>query len=1280
GHSTSNWHDIPCSLGKHGHTHSYMNTSLVAASDIISSYICKMDASAVSINSKNRTPLYEQVNIANLDSISSVVVKERYFVCKNKEVISILEYCDGLATCRDGSDEDGCSRNDRSCLDSQFRCGNGKCISIGSYCDFSVDCSDGSDERFCERKSCKTPNKEFKCSNGECIPASKRCDLLTDCKDGSDEGNLCSSGGFCNKETTFQCYYGICIPLFAVCDRHRDCPGKFHEDEQSSRCDVTAYKSKNSFEAIVVDTTTNNTLCQMKRRRNCLDLYLYNGVNSSGFYYIQPSEEILSFLVECDFGNQTDMFNISRIKTIVHHDSEMNIYVRSSSSRPAAYRRNITYDVGFEGIIALINKSKSCHQFIQWNCSGSGFMFNTSKPISWWESRDGVPQFYWGGAKQNGTCGCWPHCVNESLRCNCDAQIRFQWQEDSGYITNINKLPVKSLVFGETFDTGQAGSYVVGPLECFGSDDKIDIEQLPECQPEESRTFMKCQSGQIIDAKYRCIYEFDQYVYQIGCRDVTHLRNCEKHVCHSDYIKCPDSYCIPPRYICDGKADCIGGADEVQCGRYECPGQYKCINSSTCVFLHQLCDGVRHCPQGDDEWFCNLRCPSSCSCSGLYITCRGSNLTQLPYEISLDVRKLDFSENMLGPDLASVDFSLYDELGELILQRNGIVVIKSRKFLTLTNLYKLDLRWNLIEVIESDAFAGLKNVKSLLLQNNPRLHTIHETAFVGLASLVYLNISSANIRSLSKKTFFGLSSLEKLELRANNLYQIENGAFLGLDSLLTLDLRENDVTIFERDLFSGLKHLTYLHTDSFKFCCLVSAIVPKDRCTPQADEISDCEDLMSSPIQRSFLWILGGTALICNLAVIIWRFRTRRYTNPVSSTLILSLGCSDFLMGIYLIIIATVDVHYRGRYIEVADDWRNSGLCKFCGFLSTISSEASVFTLVFITMDRLISICFPFSKYRFSLSFTYKLIAASWLIAFGMSSLPLFVRSYFKDEFYARSGVCLALHITNQNPAGWEYAVAIFLCTNLIAFLVIVGCYSYMYNTVRQSSRRMTRIQARQVRERQVGRQMAMIVMSNFLCWCPIIIMGLMAILGYTLKATVYSWTAVFILPLNSATNPVIYTLAHFKPSFFAADKRDSITKIALMQKNSSLLDKTTRASKVVKPPHGYVPLIQYLRDTEELTAHHLLQISCSLSDQIKDIHATSHALGGINFDNVFVSNKVDSTHLKVYLPDFNSYRVKDSSENDDYAVDIEEFGLLVKRMLRFYHIKTKSTQESNRN
>ena len=55
----------------------------------------------------------------------------------------------------------------------------------------------------------------------------------------------------------------------------------------------------------------------------------------------------------------------------------------------------------------------------------------------------------------------------------------------------------------------------------------------------------------------------------------------------------------------------------------------------------------------------------------------------------------------------------------------------------------------------------------------------------------------------------------------------------------------------------------------------------------------------------------------------------------------------------------------------------------------------------------------------------------------------------------------------------------------------------------------------------------ALIVGTDFLCWMPIIIMGFLSASGTVeIPADVYAWAAVFILPLNSALNPFLYTFA----------------------------------------------------------------------------------------------------------------------------------------------------------
>lgn len=646
------------------------------------------------------------------------------------------------------------------------------------------------------------------------------------------------------------------------------------------------------------------------------------------------------------------------------------------------------------------------------------------------------------------------------------------------------------------------------------------------------QNFFKCTSGNIIDSTLKCLYEFDRYGYQIGCRDVSHLVDCSDFNCPKDYVKCPGSYCIPWRYICDGKWDCIMGDDEVGCARYVCPGQYKCANQTSCILLAQLCDGQRQCPMGDDEWFCDLQCPSYCNCIGQYVDCRGANLTHLPSNyISKSVRKLDLSYNRLGPNLSNSDFSSYHDLGELILHHNEIKVLIPRKFHQLRNLYKLDLSNNQIHSVKRGAFAGLRRVTQLLLESNPELDILEPEAFLGLSSLQMLNISSSRIMALRKYTFDGLTSLRHLFLRSNMIMEIEDGAFRSLNSLVSLDMRGNEIRYFTKVIFSDLKSLRNLSTDSFKFCCLMKEQISAERCLPQPDAISDCEDLLSSLSQRACIWVAGFVALFGNLIVISWRLcggqKSAREEDQVNSKLLLSLGFSDILTGIFLIIIAFVDIWYRGNYIENADNWRESNLCNLCGFISTVSSEASVFTLVSIAYNRYSEICRTFdSPYKFTPVRANRLIAVSWCIALSIATLMSLLMPYFRSQLYARSGVCLAFHITNEQAAGWLYCIVFgILVVNLVAFIFIVTCYTKIYLEISQRQRPNQPSPAASEQRPNNSLKIALILITNFVACFPTIMLRLITLAGVPLPAAVYSWTAVLVLPMNSAINPMIYTI-----------------------------------------------------------------------------------------------------------------------------------------------------------
>ena len=74
---------------------------------------------------------------------------------------------------------------------------------------------------------------------------------------------------------------------------------------------------------------------------------------------------------------------------------------------------------------------------------------------------------------------------------------------------------------------------------------------------------LPCQAQYLscYDLHHICIYRLDKFNYLIPCRTGSHIEECKIFQC-KQMFKCPDYYCIPWGYVCDGKWDCPYGYDE----------------------------------------------------------------------------------------------------------------------------------------------------------------------------------------------------------------------------------------------------------------------------------------------------------------------------------------------------------------------------------------------------------------------------------------------------------------------------------------------------------------------------------------------------------------------------------------------------------------------------------------------------------------------------------------------------------------------------------------------
>ncbi|ELT91487.1 hypothetical protein CAPTEDRAFT_106950 [Capitella teleta] len=371
--------------------------------------------------------------------------------------------------------------------------------------------------------------------------------------------------------------------------------------------------------------------------------------------------------------------------------------------------------------------------------------------------------------------------------------------------------------------------------------------------------------------------------------------------------------------------------------------------------------------------------------------------------------------------------------------------------------------------------------------------------------------------------------LRSLDLTSNQLSEVHSDAFVNLNVLEKLNLTINPRLSMASSCLSKLDELRWLSTDYYKHCCYVPQI---ENCFPPPDEFSSCEDLMSNAVLKAFLWTLGLMAFICNLFVLAWRAREKM---TVYSFCVINLALADFLMGLYMVVLASVDVHYMGDYIEHADAWQHSVMCTLLGIIATVSSESSVFILCVISADRFYKIVFPLHGARFGMRRAKMCVGAVWALALLIALLPVLPIGYFGGggDFYARSGVCLSLHITNETPAGWQFSVAIFHGVNFTSFVFIFLSYCYIFFEVRRSANAALGRQQASSAEIALARRLILVVATDFLCWVPINIMGefawMAALGGATIPGVAYAWVVVFLLPLNSAINPLLYTISSIK-------------------------------------------------------------------------------------------------------------------------------------------------------
>ncbi|XP_045406641.1 relaxin receptor 1 isoform X2 [Lemur catta] len=559
--------------------------------------------------------------------------------------------------------------------------------------------------------------------------------------------------------------------------------------------------------------------------------------------------------------------------------------------------------------------------------------------------------------------------------------------------------------------------------------------------------------------------------------------------------------------------------------------------------------------------------PVQCFCQGLELDCDETNLRAVP-SVSSNVTMMSLRWNLLRK-LPPDGFKNYHDLQKLCLQNNKIRSISIYAFRGLYSLTKLYLSHNRITflkpgvfedlhrlewlIIEDNhlsrisplTFYGLNSLILLVLMNNvltrlpdkplcqhmPRLHWLvmrknkinhlNENTFTPLQKLDELDLGSNKIENLPPHVFKDLKELSQLNLSYNPIQKIEANQFDYLVTLKSLSLEGIEISNIQQRMFRPLMNLSHIYFKKFQYC----GYAPHVRsCKPNTDGISSLENLLASIIQRVFVWVVSAVTCFGNIFVICMRPYIRS-ENKLHAMSIISLCCADCLMGIYLFVIGAFDLKFRGEYNKHAQLWMESIHCQLVGSLAILSTEVSVLLLTFLTLEKYICIVYPFRCLRPGKCRTITVLILIWITGFIVAFIPLSNKEFFRN-YYGTNGVCFPLHSEVTESIGAQiYSVAIFLGINLAAFIIIVFSYGSMFYSVHKSTIRATEIPNQVKKEMILAKRFFFIVFTDALCWIPIFVLKFLSLLQVEIPGTITSWVVIFILPINSALNPILYTL-----------------------------------------------------------------------------------------------------------------------------------------------------------
>ena len=352
--------------------------------------------------------------------------------------------------------------------------------------------------------------------------------------------------------------------------------------------------------------------------------------------------------------------------------------------------------------------------------------------------------------------------------------------------------------------------------------------------------------------------------------------------------------------------------------------------------------------------------------------------------------------------------------------------------------------------------------------------------------------------------------------------------------------------------------------------------------------ISSADELIQSDFIRAVVWIITfvtvfGNAYVIASTIKILKNKSLHKMLRTNHILIINLSIADFIMGIYLFIISVQSARFSGFYGSVDLEWRSSNLCTAAGGLAIISSETSCFIMSTLSTFRLINLSRPVNSLTDPTRPWLFATAFVWTFSILLAVIPLIPtlqdtftyqlwfsapfaqnRFLFKNEtltflcrhaasvnntfsfsgtswhdilmylnialpeykaktvgFYGETSVCMPRFYVDNTDLIAGYSIFI-ITLNFVSFVYVCASYAFVYKI---TSKRPVSTRQVDIQNNKMQRRIARLLVTDFACWIPLCIIAYVKYsTNVILPRDLYAATIVFLLPINSALNPLLYS------------------------------------------------------------------------------------------------------------------------------------------------------------